>query len=199
MAGLVVSFTAFTLAGAALLSALGLPQDLLRTLAIVMLFVLAASLLSQRVARILERPFLFLTRRPIARESSGFVVGVSAGLVMVPCAGPVLAAVAALAATGEVTWRVVLVTLAYSVGHALPLLAIAIGSQRLTSGMRVVRTHAHALRQGAGVVVGADGARHRLQRARAAGDRGAWIHPGVPGADRAELVGSARAREAERR
>jgi len=31
---------------------------------------------------------------------------------MVPCAGPVLAAVAALAATGEVTWRVVLVTTA---------------------------------------------------------------------------------------
>ena len=73
MAGLVVSFTAFTLAGAALLSALGLPQDLLRTLAIVMLFVLAASLLSERVARTLERPFLFLTRRPVARESSGFV------------------------------------------------------------------------------------------------------------------------------
>jgi cytochrome c biogenesis protein CcdA/thiol-disulfide isomerase/thioredoxin len=154
MAGLVVSFTTFTLAGAAVLSALGLPQDLLRTLAIAMLFLLAASLLSQRVARALERPFLFLTRRPIARESSGFVVGLSAGLVMVPCAGPVLAAVAALAATGEVTWHVVLVTIAYSVGHAVPLLAFAIGGQRLTSGVRVLRTHAHTLRQGAGVVVG---------------------------------------------
>ena len=154
IAGLVVSFTTFTLAGAALLGALGLPADLLRTLAIAMLFVLAASLLSQDVARILERPFLFLTRRPVARESSGFAVGVSAGVVMVPCAGPVLAAVAALAATGEVTWRVVLVTTAYSLGHALPLLALAIGGQRLTSGMRVVRSHARVLRQGAGVVVG---------------------------------------------
>ena len=38
---------------------------------------------------------------------------------MVPCAGPVLAAVAALAASGQVTWRVVLVTVAYSVGHAV--------------------------------------------------------------------------------
>jgi cytochrome c biogenesis protein CcdA len=55
-AGLVVSFTAFTLAGAALLSALGLPEDLLRTLAIAMLFVLTASLLSVRLARVLERP-----------------------------------------------------------------------------------------------------------------------------------------------
>jgi cytochrome c biogenesis protein CcdA len=154
VAGLVVSFATFTLAGAALLSALGLPEDLLRTIAIAALFLLAASLLSQRVARALERPLLFLTRRPVARESSGFVVGVSAGLVMVPCAGPVLAAVAVLAATGEVTVRVVLVTLAYSIGHAVPLLALAIGSQRLVSGMGVLRSHAHALRQAAGVVIG---------------------------------------------
>lgn len=153
--GLVVSFTAFTLGGAALLSALGLPEDLLRTFAIIMLFVLATSLLSQRAAHAFERPLLFLTRRPVARESNGFVLGVSAGLVMVPCAGPVLAAVAALAATGEVTWRVVLVTLAYSLGHALPLLAIAVGSQRLTSGVRVIRSHAQLLRQVAGVVVAA--------------------------------------------
>ena len=55
MSGLVVSFTAFTLAGAAILSALGLPQDLLRTLAIVMLLVLAASLLSERVERRFDR------------------------------------------------------------------------------------------------------------------------------------------------
>jgi hypothetical protein len=53
-----------------------------------------------------------------------------------------------------VTWRVVLVTASYAVGHALPLLAIAIGSQRLTSGVRVVRAHAHGLRQLAGVVIG---------------------------------------------
>jgi cytochrome c biogenesis protein CcdA/thiol-disulfide isomerase/thioredoxin len=154
VAGLVASFTVVTLAGAALLSALGLPEDLLRTLAIALLAILAAALLSERVARALERPFHFLTRRPVARESNGFVLGVTAGIVMVPCAGPVLAAVAALAAAGEVTWRVVLVTLSYSLGHAVPLLALAIGSQRLTSGMRVVRGNARLLRQGAGVVIG---------------------------------------------
>jgi len=51
VAGLVASFTTFTLAGAALLSAVGLPQDTLRKLAIAMLFVLSATLLSTRVAR----------------------------------------------------------------------------------------------------------------------------------------------------
>ncbi len=155
VAGLVVSFTTFTLAGAALLSALGLPEDLLRDIAIVALFVLAASLLSQRVAWLLERPFLFLTRRRVSRDTNGFVVGLSVGLVFVPCAGPVLAAVTALAASGDITFRIVLVTTAYAIGAAIPMLAIAIGGQRLGSGMRVVRTHAAAARKVAGVVVGA--------------------------------------------
>src|SRR6266702_4477623 len=43
IAGLVASFTLFTLAASSLLSALGLPQDILRNLAIAMLFVLAAT------------------------------------------------------------------------------------------------------------------------------------------------------------
>ena len=154
VAGLVVSFTTFTLAGAALLSALGLPQDLLRNIAIVALLILAASLLSQRVAWVLERPFLFLTRRRVGQDSNGFLVGLSVGLVFVPCAGPVLAAVTALAASGEVTLRIVLVTGAYAIGAAIPMLAIAIGGQRLGSGMKVVRTHAGAARKAAGVVVG---------------------------------------------
>jgi len=154
VAGLVVSFTTFTLAGAALLSALGLPADLLRNIAIVALLVLAASLLSQRVARLLERPFLFLTRRRVGQDSNGFVVGLSVGLVFVPCAGPVLAAVTALAASGEVTFRIVLVTTTYAIGAAGPMLAIAVGGQRVGSSLKVVRTHAESVRRIAGVAVG---------------------------------------------
>ena len=155
VSGLVVSFTTFTLVGAALLSALGLPEDLLRTIAIVALLVLAASLLSQRVSWLLERPFLFLTRRRVGQDSNGFVVGLSVGLVFVPCAGPVLAAVTALAASGDITFRIVLVTAAYAIGAALPMLAIAVGGQRLGSGMKVVRTHAATARKIAGAVVAA--------------------------------------------
>jgi cytochrome c biogenesis protein CcdA len=92
VAGMVASFTTVTLAGAALLRALGLPEDLLQTIAIATLVVLAASLLSDRIAHALERPLHALTRRPVARESNGFVLGLTVGIVMVPCAGPVLAA-----------------------------------------------------------------------------------------------------------
>ena len=155
VAGLVVSFTTFTLAGAALLSALGLPEDLLRDIAIAALLVLAATLVWPRLAWLLERPFLFLTRRRPSADSNGLLLGVSLGLVFVPCAGPVLAAVTALAATGTVGTRVVLVTGAYALGAGLPMLAIAIGGQRLTSGLRILRTHALTTRRIAGIVVGA--------------------------------------------
>jgi cytochrome c biogenesis protein CcdA/thiol-disulfide isomerase/thioredoxin len=155
IAGLVLSFTVFTLAGGALLSALGLPEDLLRDLAIAAMLLLAASLLSRRVAWLLERPLLFLTRRRPTADGNGLVLGLSLGLVFVPCAGPVLAAVTVLSATGEVGLRLVLVTAAYALGVAIPMLAIAIGGQRLTSGNRFLRTHAATTRHVAGAVLGA--------------------------------------------
>ncbi len=155
VAGLVVSFTTFTLAGAALLGSLGLPDDVLRNIAIAALFLLAATLLWPALARLVERPFLFLTRRRVPAESSGLVLGISLGLVFVPCAGPVLAAVTALAATSQVGIRAVLVTGVYALGAALPMLAVAIGSQRLTSTSRFLRAHAETTRRVAGVVLGA--------------------------------------------
>ena len=154
IAGLILSFTIFTLAGGALLSALGLPEDLLRDLAIAAMLVMAASLLSTRVAWLLERPLLFLTRRRPSTDGNGLVLGLSLGLVFVPCAGPVLAAVTVLSASGEVGLRIVLVTGAYAIGVAIPMLAIAIGGQRLTSGVAFLRTHAATTRTAAGVLLG---------------------------------------------
>jgi cytochrome c biogenesis protein CcdA/thiol-disulfide isomerase/thioredoxin len=154
IAGLILSFTVFTLAGGALLSALGLPEDLLRDLAIAAMLVMAASLLSRRVAWLLERPFLFMTRRRLSTDGNGLVLGVSLGLVFVPCAGPVLAAVTVLSASGEIGIRIVLVTAAYALGAAIPMLAIAIGGQRLTSGVELLRTHAASTRTVAGALLG---------------------------------------------
>ena len=100
VAGLVASFVVFTLFAAWLLGKLGLPQDLLRNLAIALLFLVAATLLVPRLALALERPFARLTRHRAG--GGGFLLGASLGLVFVPCAGPVLAAVTVVAANNEV-------------------------------------------------------------------------------------------------
>jgi cytochrome c biogenesis protein CcdA/thiol-disulfide isomerase/thioredoxin len=136
IAGLVASFTLFTLAAASILSALGLPQDVLRNIAIATLFVLAASLLFPRVGYLLERPLAFMTRRRGGDLGGGFLLGVSLGLVFVPCAGPVLATITALSAQHRIGVDTVLLTLAYAIGAAGPMLLIALGGQRVARRMR---------------------------------------------------------------
>lgn len=116
IAGLVVSFTLFTLAASSILSALGLPQDIIRNLAIAMLFVLAATLLFPQIGFLLQRPLAFMTRRRGGDLRGGFALGVSLGLVFVPCAGPVLATITALSAQHKISFDTVLLTLAYAVG-----------------------------------------------------------------------------------
>jgi cytochrome c biogenesis protein CcdA/thiol-disulfide isomerase/thioredoxin len=152
IAGLVVSFTTFTLAASALLSSLGLPQDLLRNIAIALLFVLAATLLFPKFGWWLERPFAFMTRRRTDHIGSGFLLGVSLGLVFVPCAGPVLAAITALAAQHKVGVETVFVTLAYALGAALPMLLIALGGQRVS---RRLRAQSQNFRRAMGVLLAA--------------------------------------------
>jgi cytochrome c biogenesis protein CcdA/thiol-disulfide isomerase/thioredoxin len=135
VAGLVASFVVFTLFAAWILNELGLPDDLLRNIAIALLFVVAATLLVPQLGLLLERPFARLTR--FRAGGGGFVLGASLGLVFVPCAGPVLATITVVAATNNVGWRAVVLTVAYAIGAAIPMLAIAFGGRTLSSRLRV--------------------------------------------------------------
>jgi cytochrome c biogenesis protein CcdA/thiol-disulfide isomerase/thioredoxin len=139
VAGLVASFTVFTLSASALLSALGLPQDTLRNLAIALLFVVAATLLVPRLGMAIEAPLARLSRRPSGDLGGGFLLGASLGLVFVPCAGPVLATVSVLAAEHRVGVRLVLLTLFYAAGAGTVLLLVAVGGRRVTARLRETR------------------------------------------------------------
>ncbi|MGZ4380064.1 MAG: cytochrome c biogenesis protein DipZ [Gaiellaceae bacterium] len=150
VAGIVLSFTVFTLAAAWLLDLLGLPDDVLRNLAIALLFVLAATLIFPRFGLVLERPFARLTRRRGGDLGGGFLLGASLGLVFVPCAGPVLATISVLAAQHKIGLEAVLLTVFYALGAAVPMLLVAIGGQRAAGRLRA---HGLALRRAMGVVV----------------------------------------------
>jgi len=149
IAGLIASFTVFTLFATWLLDHLGLPDDLLRNIAIAMLFALAAILLVPRLGLLVEAPFARLTR--FRAGGGGFLLGASLGLVFVPCAGPALATIAAAAATHHVGWRAVALTLAYAVGAAIPMLLVAYGGRGL--GMRM-RSRGPLIRAVSGAVIG---------------------------------------------
>ena len=130
VAGLVASFTVFTLAATALLSALGLPDDLLRNIAIGVVFVVGLSFVWPALAALLARPFAALGRRQPGDVGGGFLLGASLGLLFTPCAGPVIAAVSTVAATERFSVGAVFVTLAYALGAGVVLLALAIAAHR---------------------------------------------------------------------
>jgi cytochrome c biogenesis protein CcdA/thiol-disulfide isomerase/thioredoxin len=153
IAGLVVSFSFFTLVGGEILSLLHLPQDLLRDIGLGALFLVAAGLLIPKLGELLEKPFARLGAKHQSESRSGFLLGISLGLVFVPCAGPVLAAISAVAATHRVGFTAVLVTLSYALGAAIPLLAFALLAQRTTSGFKSWRAHAPLIRKIAGGVL----------------------------------------------
>src|ERR687883_923275 len=148
VAGLVLSFATFTLTTAWLIDRLGLPNDLLRNVALALLFVVAATLLFPRLGELVERPFLPLTRRRPGGVRGGFLLGVSLGLVFVPCAGPIFAYVAVRAASEHVNAKAVLLTIAYSLGAAVPMLLVALGGRGIS-----VRLRSPLVRPALGVVM----------------------------------------------
>jgi cytochrome c biogenesis protein CcdA/thiol-disulfide isomerase/thioredoxin len=137
--GLAVSFTFATVALVYVISALGLPNDLLRKLAIGVLFafgiVLMIPPLAARVEAALSR---FTGRVGIAGGGgdgfwSGTAVGASLGIVYAPCAGPILAGVIIVSTSQPFTAGRLAVAFSYGVGSAVVLYFLMLGGRRLVA------------------------------------------------------------------
>ena len=154
IAGLVVSFSLSVLFASSLLSFLHLPQDLLFWFGVALLGLLSVGLLVPKLGEIIERPFARLGASRYANEGGGFVLGLSLGLVFVPCAGPVLTAISVAAAHHHAGATSLLVTLFYALGVTIPLLVLAVVAQRATTSWSSLRGHLPTVRKVAGVVLG---------------------------------------------
>ncbi len=152
IAGLVLSFTAVTLAGSALLTLLHLPQDALRWVALAALVAIGIGLIFPRVEAILEKPFARLPQRQFGSGTSGFGLGLALGVLYVPCAGPVLAAIIVAGATGNIGTPTVALTASFAVGAALPLLFFALAGRRVSERVGAFRRRQRGIRIAAGLV-----------------------------------------------
>ncbi|WP_319434546.1 cytochrome c biogenesis protein DipZ [Mycobacterium sp. RTGN5] len=153
IAGLVLSFSVVTLAGSALLSLLHLPQDAIRWLGIAALTVIGLGLIFPRFEEVLEKPFARIPQWNVSQGRSGFGLGLALGLLFVPCAGPVLAAIVLAGATGSVGIHTIVLTVSFAIGTAIPLLVFALAGQRISERVGAFRRRQRQVRIAGGVVM----------------------------------------------
>ena len=176
VAGLIASFSFFTLASVQLIRALHLPSSSLRDAAIAIIALFGLTLLvpalNVRFERLTARlpglgarlasagrpggsiPAAGLGAaggRPDAPPTRGSIVaglatGVGLGLVWTPCAGPILGAITSLAVTAPGSLATLGLVVAYAIGAGLPLLAIALGGRAAMARLRLRNASAWASR-----------------------------------------------------
>lgn len=150
--GLVLSFSVVTLAGSALLSLLRLPQDAIRWVALAALLAIGLGLIFPKFEALLEKPFSRLPQKQFGSGNSGFGLGLALGVLYVPCAGPVLAAIVIAGATGTIGINTIALTLSFAVGAALPLLFFALAGRRVAERVTAFRRRQREIRIAAGLV-----------------------------------------------
>lgn len=156
--GFVVSFSAVALLLGALTRLLDFDPNVLREAASILL-------LGFGLLMLWPAPFEWLSIRlngwlnlgaaGAQREGAlgGLLLGTTLGLVWTPCAGPVLGSILTLVATSKnLAWAGTLLV-AYAIGAAIPMLAIAYGGQAATTRVRSLARISPRLQQGFGVVV----------------------------------------------
>ncbi len=176
LAGFVVSFTVFTLTLSAIVRALGIPADALRVVAVVLIALFGIVMLVPR----LRNGFELLTSRIASRGNatssvaagkpgaagaaagqaarlagfwSGIVVGLSLGLIWTPCVGPIMASVISLALTQQVSGNSVFITLAYTIGTSIPMLAVMLGGRALLARVPSLTRNTANIQKGFGVLM----------------------------------------------
>src|SRR3954471_1094477 len=131
--GLTVTFTLTIVALAKVVDGVGLGDSLVRDLAIAALALFGVVVAVPRLQTPLYRLARFGPRGYGSGCWSGVGVGAALGFVYAPCAGPVLAAVVSVSAASG---RTATIGLAYALGSAVVLLALALVGRRLVALVR---------------------------------------------------------------
>lgn len=156
--GFVVIFSVVTLALAALVNALGIPPDIVRTLSAVLLAICGVILIIPQISALFERSTGVLANASARLPAGdgfggGLAIGAGLGLAWTPCVGPIMASVLTLAMNQEVTLNAVFVTLAFSLGTALPMVAVIFGGRAALSRFSFLQANGDLIKKVFGVLL----------------------------------------------
>jgi cytochrome c-type biogenesis protein len=156
--GFIMTFSGVAIAFGAITQILGVDQNTLRAIAVPILVGFGLLMLWPKPFEwlVAQAPnFVNRAGRMAGRSGNigGFLLGTTLGLVWTPCAGPVLGSILTVIATSPHIRLEALLLIAYAVGAAVPMLAIAYGGQFVSTRVRSVARISHRLQQGFGVLV----------------------------------------------
>lgn len=83
---------------------------------------------------------------------SGFILGLSLGLIWTPCAGPVLGSILTLVAANQNIAQTAGLLIAYSIGAGLPMIAIAYGGQAAIARVQSLAKYTVAIQRAFGAL-----------------------------------------------
>jgi cytochrome c-type biogenesis protein len=139
---------------------LGLSQDTLREAAAIMLVAFGALMIWPHPLELASARFgtAFATAGLAggtgrSERIGAVLLGASLGAVWAPCAGPVLGSILTLIASAQRLDHAALLLACYSLGAAIPMLAIAYGGQVVSTRARQLARHTRKLQQAFGVVI----------------------------------------------
>lgn len=161
--GLIISFSFFTLSLSAIIQTTGISPDIFRYIALCIIIIFGLTLIIPTFEQAFARLTTYIARlgNTIQEQAtqiktdfmSGLLIGIALGLIWTPCAGPILATITTIAATGGITFTTILITLAYSIGAAIPMLLICFGGSKIINSTTALAPYTHTIRQIFGVII----------------------------------------------
>lgn len=158
--GIMLSFGFLTLTISYIVKIIPFDPNILRYLAVVIIGFLGLALIIPKLSGLLEAYVSRLSgklnvgnRITSTDFHSGLITGLALGVIWTPCAGPILATIATLAATQAVNLNVILITFSYILGVGIPLFIFATAGSKLFTKSRFLTKYTGRIQQIFGVIM----------------------------------------------
>lgn len=158
--GIMLSFAFFTLFTSLLVRIFHIDPNILRMLAVAIIIFFGMTMiipvLGTKFALLVSKLVNIFGQTSVGASNDfmpGFIAGLSLGIVWTPCAGPILATISAITSTGQVSFSVILITIAYVIGVGIPLFTIAYGGQKFIAKTRGLNKYTGRIQQAFGVIM----------------------------------------------